>query len=107
MSRLTITISEDQDDFLESISGGDEEYASKSEAVRNFINHGEDTEELRREIDRLRREKQMILKQCEENTELVRYAETERERRERERERRQHNVFRRAWWVAGEPSNDA
>lgn len=62
-------------------------------------------EALEKENDRLHRERRQILEQRNENTELVRYAETERERRERERERRQHNVFKRAWWwAASEPS---
>ena len=53
MARLTITIDDDQSDFLEEISGDGGEYDSKSAAVRKFIETGEKTEELQSRIDEL------------------------------------------------------
>lgn len=53
MPRLTVTITEDQAELLEEISGDDAEYDSKSAAVRDFIQHGEERRELEREIARL------------------------------------------------------
>jgi len=54
MPRLTITIDENQSDFLEELTGENGEYESKSAAVRNFIQAGEERRELEKEVDRLR-----------------------------------------------------
>lgn len=53
MARLTVTIDEEQNDFLDEISGDDGEYDSKSAAVREFIEQGEETEKLQSRIDEL------------------------------------------------------
>ncbi len=53
MPRLTITITEEQSDLLEDISGDDGEYESKSAAVRDFIQAGERERELRAELARV------------------------------------------------------
>lgn len=53
MPRLTVTITEDQSDLLDDLSGDDGEYESKSAAVRNFIQSGEERQQLREEIVRL------------------------------------------------------
>lgn len=54
MPRLTVTIEEEQSELLEELSVEGGPYDSKSEAVRNFIQAGEDRHELREEVDRLR-----------------------------------------------------
>jgi Arc/MetJ-type ribon-helix-helix transcriptional regulator len=54
MPRLTITIDDDQSDLLDDLTGEDGEYESKSAAVRDFIQAGEQRKELEDEIDRLR-----------------------------------------------------
>jgi Arc/MetJ-type ribon-helix-helix transcriptional regulator len=53
MPRLTITITEDQSELLEDISSDDGEYESKSAAVRDFIQAGEQEHELHEAIARL------------------------------------------------------
>jgi Arc/MetJ-type ribon-helix-helix transcriptional regulator len=53
MPRLTVTITEEQSELLDDVSGDDGEYESKSEAVRNFIQTGEHHQELREKLDRL------------------------------------------------------
>jgi Arc/MetJ-type ribon-helix-helix transcriptional regulator len=53
MPRLTITITEDQSELLENISSDDGEYESKSAAVRDFIQAGEQEHDLHKEIARL------------------------------------------------------
>lgn len=53
MSRLTVTIEEEQSELLEELSQEGGEYDSKSEAVRDFIQQGETVRELRDEIVRL------------------------------------------------------
>lgn len=104
MPRLTITITEEQEEILESKSGDDGEYESKSEVVRFFIENGERIEELEQEIERLTRERRQLLEQRGEHDELVRYAQDEREQRERRQERRQEPAWTRAWWwLIGEP----
>lgn len=54
MPRLTVTITEEQNDLVEDLSGENGEYESKSAAVRNFIQAGEEREELQAEVERLR-----------------------------------------------------
>lgn len=54
MPRLTITIDDDQGELLDEISGEGGEYESKSAAVRDFIQAGEERRELQEEIERLR-----------------------------------------------------
>lgn len=53
MPRLTVTITEEQSDLLDDLSEDDGAYESKSAAVRNFIQAGEDRQELREEVARL------------------------------------------------------
>ena len=108
MPRLTITVTEEQSELLDELSSDGGRYESKSEAVRSFIESGEDTEELRREVERLNRERRQLLEQREENQELVEFASETRsvlERREYRSElKRTAPVWRRAlWWVFGEP----
>lgn len=54
MPRLTVTIDDDQNELLEAVAGEDGEYESKSAAVRDFIQAGEERQELEAEIKRLR-----------------------------------------------------
>ena len=54
MPRLTVTIDDDQKELLEAVAGEDGEYESKSAAVRDFIQAGEERQELEAEIRRLR-----------------------------------------------------
>lgn len=53
MPRLTVTITEEQADLLDELSGDSGEYESKSAAVRDFIQRGEERRELEQEITRL------------------------------------------------------
>jgi Arc/MetJ-type ribon-helix-helix transcriptional regulator len=53
MPRLTVTITDDQAELLEELSGEGGEYESKSAAVRDFIQAGEDRQKLETEIVRL------------------------------------------------------
>lgn len=82
MPRLTITLTEEQAEKVAELSSDDGPYESKSEAVRNLIQAGERVGDLEEKVERLDREKRIILEQREENQELVRYAETERAYRE-------------------------
>ena len=53
MPRLTVTITDGQAELLEELSGDGGEYESKSAAVRDFIQGGEERRVLEQEIARL------------------------------------------------------
>jgi Arc/MetJ-type ribon-helix-helix transcriptional regulator len=53
MHRLTVSITEEQEELLDDVSGEGGEYESKSEAVRDFIQAGERERELREELARV------------------------------------------------------
>lgn len=72
------------------------EYEAEIEALQEDIN------DLERENERLNRERRQLLEQRKEHTELVRYAENQRELEQDARERRNAPVWTRAkWWVFG------
>jgi predicted nucleic acid-binding Zn-ribbon protein len=52
MHRLTVSITEEQEELLDDVSGEGGEYESKSAAVRDFIQAGERERELRAELAR-------------------------------------------------------
>jgi Arc/MetJ-type ribon-helix-helix transcriptional regulator len=104
MPRLTITVTEEQAALLEELSADGGQYESKSAAVRYFIQAGERVAELEQEVERLNRERRQLLEQREEHSELVRYAEDQREQDQNARERRTKPAWTRAWWwLTGEP----
>jgi Arc/MetJ-type ribon-helix-helix transcriptional regulator len=108
MPRLTITVTDEQSELLSELSGNDGRYESKSEAVRSFIESGEDVEQLRQEVDRLNRERRQLIEQRNENQELVEFASETRSvlkrREDRSEQIRTAPVWRRAlWWFLGEP----
>ena len=104
MPRLTITVTDEQAALLEKLSGDGGQYESKSAAVRDFIQAGEQVTELEREVERLNRERRQLLNQRSEHQELVRYAEDQRESEQRARDRRTRPAWTRAWWwLTGEP----
>ena len=92
-----------------------EQYESRSEAVEDLLKtafsadereheYEERIAELEREVERLNRERRQLLEQREENQELVRFAESQRELAEYERERQKRGVFTRfVWWLRGQP----
>jgi len=100
MPRLTITIDDDQSELLDEISGEGGEYESKSAAVRDFIQAGEERRELQEEIENLRdrldsredrieelesqlRKRSNIEEKIEDLPDKIRGAETYTERRQR------------------------
>lgn len=104
MPRLTITVTDEQAALLEELSDDGGQYESKSAAVRNFIQAGEQVTELERENERLHRERRQLLEQRKEHNELVRYAEGQRDQEQNARERRRKPAWTRAWWwLTGEP----
>lgn len=104
MPRYSVTLPEEQGELIEDLAGEEEPASSKSEAVRMLIEDAQRVSEVEEENERLRRERRQLLEQREEHTDLVRYADAEREQAELERERRKQPVWTRLrWWVYGEP----
>jgi Arc/MetJ-type ribon-helix-helix transcriptional regulator len=100
MPRLTITIDDDQSELLDELTQESGEYESKSAAVRDFIQAGEERRELEAEIEKLRdrldsreerieelesqlRKRSNIEEKIEDLPEKMRGAETYTERRQR------------------------
>jgi len=51
MPRITVTISDELDEYLEDNSGDDEEFDSKSEVMRHLANRGLEADDLETEIE--------------------------------------------------------
>lgn len=79
MPRLTITITDEQAELLDEKTGDGGEYESKSAAVRDFIDRGEDAEEriaeLEQTVERLQNEKQALVDRHQQTTEIEKYRE--------------------------------
>lgn len=90
MSRLTVSLTDTEQEVIEEKAGDGEEYESKSEFVRMCIRDHKQVEtrieDLERDVARLQNEKQVLLEQREEHTELVEYVENERQAEQRWRE---------------------
>jgi Arc/MetJ-type ribon-helix-helix transcriptional regulator len=97
MSRLTVSLNDAEEAIIDEKVGDDAEYDSKSEFVRNCIQAHTEVEELEQQVERLEREKRMILEQREEANEIKRYVQEE-------RSYRNAPVTKRVkWWVFGKP----
>lgn len=99
MSRLTISLTDEEEEIIEEKVGDDGEYESKSEFVRNCIQAHTEIEDLERDVERLQNEKRLILEQREEATEIQKYVEEERTYRNAGLKTRLK------WWVWGKPSD--
>jgi metal-responsive CopG/Arc/MetJ family transcriptional regulator len=100
MRAITLRLEESTIESLD--AEADEHGQSRSEYVRDVLRARSEYDELKERIrrlevenERLRREKRQLLEVREENTELVRYAETERAYREA------GLVDRLKWWFRG------
>lgn len=93
MKQTTIRLPEEMIEALEQEAR--DRGMKRSEHMRQVLDSRSEYDKLRNRIDRLEREKRMILEQREENQELVRYAETERTYREGSL------LQRLRWWFRG------
>ena len=106
MPRLSITLTDEQNDRIEELVENGE-YSSKNAVVQDWLSRGEKVNQLESELERCRRARRQMLEQREENKELVRYAESEREAAERREDRRSAPAWRRAkWWLLGTPDDE-
>ena len=95
MPRITVSISDEQNERLADLTGENRPYGSKSEAMRSFITADEQVQELEQEVERLNRERRQLLEQRSENKELRRYVEDE------QRYRQGGLIQRFRWWIRG------
>jgi Arc/MetJ-type ribon-helix-helix transcriptional regulator len=103
MPRLSITLTDEQNERVEELVENGE-YSSKNAVVQDWLADAEKVNQLESEVERLHRERRQLLEQREENQELVRFAESQRELAEYERERQKRGVFTRfVWWLRGQP----
>lgn len=58
---MTVSLREEQAQMIEEKAGDDGEYSSKGEVMRSIIDDHQDSQDLQTQVDRLQREKQMIL----------------------------------------------
>ncbi|WP_227778318.1 ribbon-helix-helix domain-containing protein [Haladaptatus pallidirubidus] len=124
MPRISITVPDELDEYLNQQSSESGDFDSKSEMVRESIRSMKDgddgVDELEREleeqqshyedeidkletvVERLENEKRTILSQREENQELVKWAKEEQSLQRRREERQTAPVWKRAkWWLTG------
>jgi Arc/MetJ-type ribon-helix-helix transcriptional regulator len=96
---MTVSLREEQAQWIEENIGEGGDYESKSDAIRTIMDRHEElqeeVDELRKENERLHRERRQLLEQREENTELVEYVEDE------QRYRRASLMTRMKWWLKG------
>ena len=93
MKQTTIRLPEEMIEALEQEAR--DRGMKRSEYMRQVLGSRSEYDKLRNRIDRLEREKRMILEQREENTELVKYVEDER------RFRHAGLLTRAKWWLRG------
>lgn len=103
MTRTSVNLSEKEDSIIEDLTGEKGPYDSRSEAVRecvqSYVQLHNEIEELHNKIDRLEREKRMILEHREEHTELVESLQREESRQDR---LAKAGILTRArWWLTG------
>lgn len=92
--------------MIEEKAGDDGEYSSKGEVMRSIIDDHQDSQDLQTQVDRLQREKQMILDQRSDHQQLIRHVEDEREERQRRQKKEEAPIWRRTkWWIMGVPSD--
>lgn len=110
MKNVTVRLSEEQVEMLD--AEADDLDMSRAEYIRDLIEKGRESDEIRRELEEtqnkvanLRRQLQAVNARQEDVGELVEYVERERELQQRQEERRNAPVWRRAkWWVFGRES---
>ena len=107
MPGLSITLSKEQNDRVEELVES-REYSSKNAVVQGWLVGAEKVNQLESELERCRRVRRQLLEQREENTELVRYTQSERDAAERREDRSRAPAWRRArWWLFGTTEDDA
>lgn len=110
MRQMTVSLREEQAEWIEANLGDGKQYESKSDAIRTIIDRHEklqsEVEELRQENERLRNQLAATNQRIDEVNDLVEYVDEQRNleqtRAEREERRAKAGVLTRAkWWLVG------
>lgn len=107
MRQITVRLPEEMIDDLE--AEAEAEGVSRSEYIRDVLDSRDDgaedrVAELEEEVERLKREKRLVLKEREEKRELAKFAE---DQRTAEQRRREAGLATRArWFLFGEDRDD-
>lgn len=97
MPRVTVSVTEEDKQYLKEKSGDGGEYESMSEVMRDCITAHKQVDELETTVERLQNEKQTLIQDRQEHSEIVEYVEEE-------QTYRQASLPTRAkWWVFGKP----
>jgi Arc/MetJ-type ribon-helix-helix transcriptional regulator len=97
MPRVTVSVSEEDKQYLKEKSGDSGEYESMSAVMRDCISAHKRVDELETEVERLQNEKQTLIQDRQERSQLVEYVEEE-------QTYRQASLPTRAkWWLFGKP----
>ena len=102
MGRLSVSLNDEQLEWIEEKVEEGDDYESKSALVRECIQRYERVDELEATVDDLRRQLAEANSANENVEELAEYIERERELQREERERRRAPFLRRLkWWWFG------
>lgn len=99
MPRVTVSVSDDQEAFIEEKSGDNGTYESKSAFMRECLNRYERVDELEAQVSDLRNQLQAVNRREDDMNELTAYVEGERELQQMERERRNAPLWKRVYWL--------
>lgn len=99
MARLSVSVSDEQMDWIESKVGDDARYESKSAFVRECLQRYDRVEELDAQVSDLRNQLQEANRRNEEVTDLADYVNREKKLQVEERERRRAPLLHRVKWL--------
>jgi Arc/MetJ-type ribon-helix-helix transcriptional regulator len=99
MTRLTISISESEEELIEAKVGEGAEYESKSAFVRECMQRYEHSRQLEARVDDLQRQLREANRQNEDVEELANYIEREKQLQIDEREKRNAPLLKRIEWL--------
>lgn len=99
MSRLSVSLTEEQEDWIEEKVEVDDAYESKSALVRECIRRYERVDELEARLGDLQRQLREANSCNDDVDELAEYVEGERELQREERERRRAPLMQRVKWL--------
>ena len=99
MPRLTVSISEDQQSFIEEKAGDGRPYESKSAFVRECLQRYEQVDELEAQVNDLQNQLRAANSKNDDMDDLAEYVQGERELQSMERERRNAPIWDRVRWL--------
>lgn len=106
MPRLTVTVSDEQDDYLASKVEDSDDLDSKSAAIRECISSDERLQKVEQERDRLQDQLAASNARQDDVSEIVEYVDQERQMQEQQRRKQNAPVWTRAkYWVFGVPED--